>query len=137
MDHSVLVRVLGFPAVLLHGDLLVLDRWRWLKRRLPKTRSGEALIDIGCGTGAFTIGAARFGYKNVGLSWDARNQKVSGERAKICSVDVAFPIGDVRALGQIGEFKSCIEIAICCENIEHVLDDRKLMKDITSCGGPV
>ena len=29
-----LVRALGFPATLIHGDTLVWDRWRWLKPRL-------------------------------------------------------------------------------------------------------
>ena len=41
------------------------------------------LLDVGCGSGAFTIGAARMGYDALGLSWDARNQSVAAERAAI------------------------------------------------------
>ena len=70
MNSSFLVRVFGFRGTLMHGDTLVLDRWRWLKRRLPKTANGETLLDVGCGTGAFTIGAARRGYHATGISWD-------------------------------------------------------------------
>jgi hypothetical protein len=43
MDKSALVRLVGFPATLIHGDPLVLDRWFWLKARLPKTRNGESI----------------------------------------------------------------------------------------------
>src|SRR5258708_2658920 len=84
MDKSLLTKIIGFPATLIHGDTLILDRWLWLKTRLPETGNGEKLLDIGCGTGAFSIGAALRGYEALGLSWDKRNQQVAGERAKIC-----------------------------------------------------
>ena len=69
MDRSMLVRWVGFPATPVHGDTLVLDRCLWFRRHLPVTRNGERLLDVGCGTGAFTMGAARRGYKATGLSW--------------------------------------------------------------------
>jgi SAM-dependent methyltransferase len=136
MNSSVLVRIFGFSAALIHGDLLILDRWRWLKKRLPKTRDGETLIDIGCGSGAFTIGAALRGYKGVGLSWDTRAQTVAVERARICGVEVEFPIKDVRGLEQSHELKDRFDVAICFETIEHILDDRKFMRDIATCLKP-
>jgi SAM-dependent methyltransferase len=110
MDKSFLVRLLGFPATLIHGDPLQLGRWLWLRRRLPRTKNGEKLIDVGCGSGAFTIGSALRGYESVGLSWDHRNQQVASERAEFCR--------------------------LCLENIEHILDDRKLMRDIHACLRP-
>lgn len=45
MDGSRLVRWLGFPATLIFGDTLVLDRWLWLRKRLPAATSGERLLD--------------------------------------------------------------------------------------------
>jgi 2-polyprenyl-3-methyl-5-hydroxy-6-metoxy-1,4-benzoquinol methylase len=134
---SMLVRVLGFPATLIHGDPLVLDRWLWLKKRLPSPTNGENLIDVGCGTGAFTIGAALRGYKSLGLSWDDRNQSVARERALICKAPSAkFEVFDVRKLDQRKDLFSKFDIALSFENIEHILDDRKLMQDIAKCLKP-
>lgn len=137
MDKSLLVKLVGFPATLIHGDTLVLDRWRWLKRRLPRTRNGERLLDVGCGTGAFSIGAARRGYDALGLSWDERNQRVAAERAALCGArTAAFEVLDVRHLDARRDLIEHFDVAICCENIEHILDDRKLLRDIAACLKP-
>jgi SAM-dependent methyltransferase len=137
MNKSLLVKLIGFPATLIHGDPLVLDRWLWLEKRLPLTRNGETLIDIGCGTGAFTIGAALRGYKALGVSWDERNQSVASQRANLCKAVLAsFEVLDVRSLDTQIEWKESFDVAICCENIEHILNDQKLMQDISSCLKP-
>jgi SAM-dependent methyltransferase len=137
MYKSLLVRMFGFPATLIHGDTLVLDRWRWLKRRLPHTNNGERLLDVGCGTGAFTIGAALRGYTAVGLSWDERNQAAAERRAKICGASQAtFRVCDVRELDQYHEYREAFDVAICAENIEHIIDDLRLMRSITACLKP-
>jgi SAM-dependent methyltransferase len=135
---SFLVRLFGFPATLAHGDTLVLDRWLWLKRELPQIPSGsKKLLDIGCGTGAFTIGAARRGYHALGLSWDERNQKVAEQRAKTCKAPLAgFQVLDVRQLDRRGDLREIFDVVVCCENIEHILDDRKLMMDMERCLKP-
>lgn len=136
-DASVFVRIAGFPATLIHGDPLVLDRWLWLKKRLPLTGGGEKLIDLGCGSGAFTIGAALRGYRATGLSWDERNQKVAAERAGICKAHSAvFEIFDIRQLGERQDLREQFDVAICLETIEHVLDDGKLMRDMAGCLKP-
>ena len=99
MDKSFLVRIFGFPATLVHNDTLVLDRWFWLSKRLPKTETKEKLVDIGCGSGAFSIGAALRGYEVLGLNWDAGHLGVAQERAKICNAPSAkFQVFDVRLL---------------------------------------
>jgi SAM-dependent methyltransferase len=136
MDKSLLVRIFGFPATLIHGDTLVLDRWLWLRQRLPVTANGDSLIDIGCGTGAFSIGAAKRGYQALGLSWDERNQMEAKKRAQICGVNASFKVCDVRELHLFDEYKGRFDVAICLENVEHILDDRKLIIDIATCLKP-
>src|SRR5438128_1184283 len=91
-----------WPSPIFHGDTAVLDRWLWLRARLPRHDRAHAprLLDIGCGSGAFTIGAALRGYRALGLSWDERNQAVARDRARRCGAELAeFDICDVRRLG--------------------------------------
>ena len=136
MDKSLLVRMIGFPATLIHGDPLVLDRWLWLKERLPETNNMEKLLDVGCGSGAFSIGAARRGYQATGLSWSERRQNVAGERATICGVQARFEVLDIRQLSTRNDLVGQFDVAICLEVAELVLDDRKLIKDIAACLKP-
>lgn len=137
MFSSLLVRLFGFQATLHHGDSLVWDRWRWLKRRLRKTRNSERLLDVGCGSGAFTIGTARLGYRSLGLSWDERNQKVAEQRARICRAKTAtFEICDVRELDRKPQYVGQFERIVCTENIEHIIDDFRLMRAMAACLKP-
>src|ERR1051326_9332299 len=99
--NSMLVKVFGWPMPLFHADTAVLDRWLWLRKRLPSTSNRKMLLDVGCGSGAFTIGAALRGYSALGLSWDTRNQNVAIERARMCNAKTAeFQIQDIRELGE-------------------------------------
>lgn len=137
MFNSLLVKLFGHSATLIHSDTLVLDRWLWLKRRLPITNDGEKLIDVGCGSGAFTIGASLRGYQATGFSWDERNSLVAQKRAKICGAhSTMFEVFDVRNLDKRSDLAGSIDVAICTENIEHIIDDFKLMRDIAICLKP-
>jgi SAM-dependent methyltransferase len=137
ISRNELVRLIGFPATMIHGDPLMLDRWRWLAKRLPRTANKEKLIDVGCGTGAFSIGATLRGYHVLGLSWDERNQRVAQVRAGLCHAPNAnFEVLDVRQLHQRVDLLRQFDIAICLETIEHVLDDKKLVSDIARCLKP-
>ncbi len=137
MDMLVLVKIFGSRATLIHGDPLALDRWLWLKKRLPLTGNGETLIDAGCGTGAFTMLSSFRGYEAIGASWDERNQRVAGERAKICKADnVSYEVLDLRKLDERTDWVGRFDFAINTENIEHIFDDRKLLRDITACLKP-
>lgn len=137
VDKSLLVKIFGYYAGFIHGDTLIFDRWLWLKKHLPKTKNGEKLIDIGCGTGAFSIGAALRGYDALGLSWDERNQRVATERAQICRADTAiFEVLDIRNLDSRENLRGQFDVAICLEAIEHIINDRKLMIDIAACLKP-
>jgi SAM-dependent methyltransferase len=137
MNRNTLVRFFGFLATLIHGDTLVLDRWISLRRRLPRTKGVERLLDVGCGSGAFTIGAARLGYQALGLSWDEENQRIAGERAALCNAPQAtFQVMDVRQLSSRGDLIGQFDVVICLECIEHILDDAKLLRDMAACLKP-
>lgn len=138
MNKSFLVKYFGFPATLIHGDAMVLDRWRWLRRHLLPTKDREKLLDAGCGSGAFTIYAGKIGYEACGLSWDERNQQVAAERAALCKVDnnTNFVIQDLRKLEERPEFHNQFDVIISFENIEHIIDDVKLMKNLAACLKP-
>lgn len=137
MDKSFLIKIFGFLAMLIHGDTLVLDRWRWLKVRLPVTKNGEKLIDVGCGSGTFSIGAARRGYETLGVDWNEQGRTVAEKRAKICKAQSAkFEVLDVRNLDTRDDLVGKFDIVINLENIEHIIDDRKLIQNISSCLKP-
>ena len=131
MKH-LLIRIFGHGLTLIFGDTMVLDRWRWLKRYLPRTAGQELLIDVGCGTGAFTLGAAKLGYQAVGLSWDERNNTEAQGRARTLglSQNASFEVFDVRQLDQWSANAGKYQFAINCENIEHIIDDAKMIKAI-------
>lgn len=129
---------LVFRSYLLRGDTLVADRWRWITRQLPETRNEETLLDVGCGSGAFTIGAVRRGYRSLGLSWDERNQKVAARRAEACGQGdrAKFEIQDVRKLGDRQDLTEKYDVCLCCECAEHILDDRRLFVEMARCLKP-
>lgn len=133
-----LIKALGYRLLLILGDTLVLDRYLWLKRHLPKTRQGEKLLDAGCGSGAFTLAAAARGYCSTGISWDERNQDEAEKMARISRLEAnaGFKTLDIRQLDGEKEFAGEFEFCINFENIEHIIDDRKLMVDIYSCLKP-
>ena len=135
--ESTLVRSFGFPAMLVHGDTMVLDRWLWLRKRLSRISRRGRLLDVGCGTGAFTIGAARLGFDALGLSWDERNQSVAASRAALCRTERArFQVTDVRGLGEQTLLRESFDVVICLECIEHILDDSRLMAAMAGCLKP-
>lgn len=135
---SPLVDIFGFPATLVHGDATVIDRWRWLCRHLPKTANGERLLEVGCGSGAFTIGAAKRGYQALGLSWSEPDLEKASARAAACNVGdrASFVVKDARELDRQPEFAGQFDVVICCEVIEHILDDLRLMQSIFGCLKP-
>lgn len=130
MRHA-LVRLIGWPGTVLHGDPCVFDRWLWLRRNLRPGRLRT--LDVGCGSGAFTLYAATIGNQAVGLSHDERNNAVAAERASILGlVHACFLTVDVRDLDRFAAELGLFDQIVCLETIEHLRDDRKLIADLSS-----
>lgn len=137
MSRSLLFNLLGFPALLIHGDTLVHDRWRWLKRRLPGTRNDEKLLDCGCGSGAFTIGAAKRGYRATGISNEQDTlDRAQGRADKLVPGRVTFEVQDIRQFAELDGFTETFDFAISMEVIEHLADDRAMMRNLARCLKP-
>ena len=129
--ENILVRLIGYKATVLHGDSAVFDRYRWLKKHLVPGPS--TTLDAGCGSGAFTMYAAKIGNQALGISFDKRNNKIAAARAKILNIhNINFIDGDLRKLDEMSQTLGKFDQIICFETIEHILDDKKLIKDFSS-----
>ncbi len=131
---KLLIEFFGVYSSFLHGDLLGLDRWIWLSKNL-NNRKGNNLLDVGAGSGGFSIACAKkYNISCTALSWDERNVEESKKRSTQLNVHnkVTNKVYDIRYLDKLKELKSTFDFVICLENIEHIINDKKLIKDISS-----
>jgi 2-polyprenyl-3-methyl-5-hydroxy-6-metoxy-1,4-benzoquinol methylase len=125
--EDVLVRTIGWPATVLHGDPCVFDRWRWVRRHLR--RGPLRTLDAGSGSGAFVLYAARVGNEAVGLSFDARNNDTARRRAELLGIEGArFVDCDLRELERVGADWQPFDQVLCLETLEHIADDAALVR---------
>ena len=126
---DVLVRLLGWQATVLHGDPLVPVRWSWLRRYLQP--GPLRTLDAGCGSGGFTMYAVRIGNEAVGISYNRREIEAATRRARLLGLFGArFVEGDLRVLPAMSDMLGTFDQIICCETIEHILDDGKLLTEL-------
>ncbi len=124
------IRLAGPRSLLLLGDTLVLDRWRWLKSRLPSAPA--SLVDVGCGNGWLAINCASLGHHALGLGWDGPDIKKAKKRAAAFGYDIRFEVQDIRMLSTRYDLKERFDVATCFEAIEHVIDDAAVMRSLAS-----
>jgi len=125
------------PVTLVLRDTLILDRWRWLSHRLPRPAGPARLLDVGCAAGGFAMGAARRGYEVLGLDHSAGTILKAKRRAAWLGVSGArFEETDARRLGERTDLLGAFDVVICCETIEHLLDDAGFMRSLAGCLKP-
>ena len=117
--------------MVLHGDTLVVDRWKWLK---PLLLPGpKRTLDAGCGNGCFTIYAAKIGNEVIGLNFDEGPNVGARFRANLLGVNGAqFRQGDLRELDKMADELGTFDQILCMECIEHISDDKKLVTDLAA-----
>lgn len=129
--RNALIRLIGWKATILHADPLMYDRWKWLKRHLQP--GPLRIFDAGCGNGAFTMYAAKIGNRSVGMSFDKKRNRISRFRADILGIDnIEFIDGDLKKLDKISEQLGKFDQIICFETIEHIMDDKKFIEDLSN-----
>ena len=127
-----LIKIFGQIATVFFGDPAVWNRYLWLKHNLK----GDNLrtLDAGCGSGAFALYAAKIGNKVLGISFEERNNVIAGERADILGLKNAkFITGDLNKLGEMRSELGLFDQIICFETIEHIMDDQKLVTNLSFC----
>lgn len=131
MSRNALIKLLGWPALALQGDVLFVERLAWVRRRLA--RGPVRTLDAGCGTGALTILAARLGNDALGLTFDAADATLATDRAALVGAASArFQVLDLRELGPAVPELGTYDQLIACEVIEHLKDDSGLVSNLAA-----
>lgn len=125
--EKLILKLFGYYPLIFINDPASFDRWWWLRSVLR--RGNIRTLDAGCGSGGFTIYAAKKGNSATGISFDERNNAVAKRRADSLNLDINFVTADLRALDTFGKNFGFFDQIICFETIEHILNDRKLIRD--------
>lgn len=121
---------LGGPSILLlFGDSLVIDRWQWIRKRLPP--EPRMILDAGCGNGWLALNCARLGHQTLGLGYDTDDIHRARGRADALGSAARFETQDVRDLDSRPDLAGNFDVVTCTEVIEHIIDDSKLMLDLS------
>jgi SAM-dependent methyltransferase len=134
-DTDPLLGALGWRAVVLYCDPCAFDRWLWIRRNLLPGRART--LDAGSGNGAFAMYAARRGNEVLALSDSQADQVRAERRARALGLNgVDFRVRDLRQLDRVAEEIGLYDQVLCLEVIEHILDDRKLLRDLARVTRP-
>ena len=87
-------------------------------------------MDAGCGIGAFSFLAADAGNYVLGLTFDQEQMSMAETCRDILRLNAGFKHVDLRVLETIGLTPTTFDQIICCEVIEHLLDDDKLIRNL-------
>jgi SAM-dependent methyltransferase len=132
---AILAGILGRRAALLWRDPSVYTRLNWLKKRLLP--GPVRTLDIGCAAGYYTFYASSLGNRTVGVDTDARGLKKARKVAgALKAADAEFYSIDLKELNRHAEELGQFDQIICTEVLEHILDDARLLQDLSRLLSP-
>lgn len=124
-----LFRLLGVRYLVARSDLLLLSRLEWAKAQLGP--GAGTILDVGCGNGAADFSLAGLGHRVLGVDTPERIQECEVRRnLHKHGPRLSFQALDIRHLDDLEA--SGFDDVVCMEVIEHIMDDRKLMKDMAN-----
>ena len=128
--ENLVVRLVGWKAIVFYGDPTVFERWKWLEHHLLP---GLRTLDAGSGNGAFTMYASKIGNRAIGLSFNEQNNQKARVWAQILGIDnIEFIQADLKELDLLSNRLGVFDQIICFETIEHILDDKKLIRVLSN-----
>lgn len=93
-----------------------------------KNLDAKTFVDVGCGAGELACTLASTGLSGVGLDFSDNAIETANtlkKSRKIPSKNLEFIVGDQKKLGT-----KKYDLIICCEVLEHVEDDKALLKTL-------
>ena len=126
--EKIFIKIFG---VVFNGDNALFDRYQWLKDNLITPKENSNLLDVGCGNGWAIFLAAQKGYKSTGLTWSEEDIRKLKRRSELLNLPVKSVVYDARQLDKFKVEKK-FDVIINSENIEHIIDDNKLINDISN-----
>lgn len=129
--NNILIKLIGWHATILHEDPCAFDRYKWLKKNI--IQGNLKTLDAGCGIGTFSFFAAKKGNLTTGLSFDKNANNQAKEKAQILNIkNINFKQCDLRYLDKFKNSLNKFDQIICFETIEHILNDKKLITDLSN-----
>lgn len=130
--HERIISKLKIAIPFIYGDPLSYGRWLWINKSLQKKHAGK-IIDLGCGRGTYVFALSKKGFNALGLTFDSSDVKEANARKSRFKIkNCSFRKVDLRKLDKEKKLKNNFDIAICSEVIEHLVNDEKLIRDISN-----
>jgi len=85
---SFLIKLFREKYLILQCDPLVFDRWKFIKKHLPK--GNIRVLDIGCSSGYLSLFVSKFVKQLYGIDINKKNIDLARDNAKILKISNAI-----------------------------------------------